>query len=128
MKGILKSFESVLAAIIVLSTYIILFSGQQALPEFETINWKLLAFNSVASLDQNNQLRVDALSNNTASLKTKLADFIRAPLNFDVQVCSLNCTKPDVAASKIASVEYLISGDVNNITNKQVVVFVWFSD
>ena len=128
MKGFLKSLEAIIAVLIIAATYIFLFTGQQALPQFDTTNWKLLVLNELISLDAQNNLRTDIVANNTASIQNKLSLKISQPLNYLAIVCDVNCSQPTLPTTRIASVKYLISGDYNNATNKELVVFVWFGE
>ena len=128
MKGILKTFEAILAILLIGGTYILLFTGQESFPEFDTINWKLLGVNALTALDAKNQLRADALANATSSIEAKLAALIPSPLNYKVLFCISDCGQPELPTTKITSVEYLLAGDYNNVAYRKVVLFLWLGE
>ncbi len=128
MKGQTKILETILAILIMSGAYILLFAGQQSSIQTDTLNWKLLTLNALSSLDQKNELRSYVLANDTASIQNELSSTIPEPLTFSVVICGLNCPQPTLPPVDVASVDYLISGDFNNITNKQVFVYVWFGE
>jgi len=102
-KGILQSLEAVIAILMVLTFFVILFITKGPLPEFETVSWKLKGFNSLKVLDDNNKLRRYALTNNTLRIKEELQSFL-LPLNYEITICSDTCTYPNITAEKIVSV------------------------
>ncbi len=128
MKGLLRTLEAVLGILVILVTFLFLYTGQGPIPDIEVGNLKLVAMNSLAAIDKNNELRQQALVNDTAAIKAKLEKYIPAGFDYDVFVCNLNCPVPTVAAKRIVSAEYLIAGDVNNFTTRQIVLHVWSND
>lgn len=124
-KGILKTFEAVLGLSLVMLTFVFLYTGQDPLPEFETVTWKISGMEGLESLDAANELRYDALNNNTAAIENKLKQKLPAAVDTLLQICELNCSVPEIDAEKSASVHYLVSGDANNNTAKELILYVW---
>jgi len=125
MKGITKVLEVVIAILMVLVVYVLLFSSPILSPDFESINMQLKAFNSLQTLDQNNELRTPALQNDTTTLSNKLSSMLPANVNFQVAICGLSCSAPVINSTRIFSVGYIISGDLGNFNPKQVIVYMW---
>lgn len=125
MKGLLKSLEAVIGALIIAGLFVFLYTSQETLPESDTTSWKITGFNALKSLDWSNELRPSVYRNDTETIKSKLLPLIPSSLSYDVQICSLNCTAFQTSADRVVAVEYLLAGDVNNVTSRQVVLYIW---
>lgn len=125
MKGLLKSLEAVIAILMILTVYVTFFAPKEPLPEFETINWRVRAFNALTILDENNELRLYALANDTTTIENKLQNLLPVERSYHVVVCNETCLTPNITADKITSVTYFIAGRIGNIQPKQVVLYVW---
>lgn len=125
MKGILQSLEAIIGILMIMTTFIIVYTGREQIPEFDTINWKLRGFGALEALDNNNKLRDVVLSNSTQTLKSRLSDLLPSGLNYDVVICVSDCGKPSIPSERIASVIYLISGDVDDFRYRQVILYMW---
>ena len=128
MKGILKTFEVIIGLTAIMFTFILLYTGQQPLPDFSTVSWKTSGLNALQSLDYSDQLRYDALNNNTAAIEGRLASFVPPNINYMVQVCGSNCTVPTINAVRSTTASYLISGDANNSTAKEIILYMWSNE
>lgn len=128
MKGILKTFEVVIGLSIVMFAFVSLYTGQQELPELDTIAWRYAGLNALQSLDYSNQLRYDALNNNTALVEGRVGPYLPANINYLLQVCGSNCTGPTLNAKKSASIQYFISGDANNSTAREIILYMWSNE
>lgn len=122
-KGILKTFEAIVAALMVL-TFFAVFFYSQSFPEFETSTWKIKAFNALKALDESNELRKYALENDTQKIEEKLQLLLPPNVNFKVLICEQDCYA-SVEAEKLVTVNYFIAGDVDEIKPRQVVLYVW---
>lgn len=125
MRGLLQSFESVVAILIISVFLVTFFRSTESIPEFESINRQMNGFNAIKILEKNNELRTLVVKNDTISIKNKLSPLIPAGLSYDVFVCEKECVKPNVTASKIVSVFYLFSGDFNEPLPRQLALFIW---
>lgn len=129
MKGILKTFETVIGLSILMITFVTLFTSNEPLPEFDTVSWKNSGQNALQSLDASNLLRFDAMNNNTAVLETRLKSYLPPNVDVLVQTCSvINCTSPTINAKRSTSVHYIISGDSANSTASEVTLYVWSNE
>lgn len=124
-KGILQSLEAVIAVLMILTTFVVLFAPREGLPEFETVSWKLRGFNSLKALDDNNELRMYALTNNTQTINEKLQSLLLSNMNFDVRICNQTCVNPNITAERIVSVSYLIAGNTSNFGPREIVLYMW---
>lgn len=126
MKGILQSLEAMIGILTILTVFIVVFAPQAQLPEFDTINWKLRGFSALKTLDDANELRSGVLANDTTAINNKLLSLLPVYLNYNVTICELNCTKPSsIDSEKLVSINYLIAGDVGNVTFRQIVLYLW---
>lgn len=125
MKGVVQTLEAVIAVILIMVVVVTYYGPKEKLPEFETISWKLSGFDALKALDASNELRQYVLANDTATIESKLLSILYINVNYQILVCDSNCGKPNINSDKITSVTYLIAGDVNNIKNRQVVLYIW---
>lgn len=123
-KGILQSLEAVIAILMILAFFVIFFVVKEPLPGFETVSWKLKGFNSLKALDDNNELRQYALTNNTLRIKEKLQGLL-SPMNYEIMICSDTCVYPNITAEKLVSVSYLIAGNINSFSPREIVLYLW---
>jgi len=92
----LQTLESVIAILMILVIFVIFYAPNEPSPEFETIIWKQNGFNALKILDDNNELREYALSNDTLSIEEKLQSLL-PNLIFKVVICDESCSKPDIS-------------------------------
>lgn len=128
MKGILKTFETVIGLTMVMIAFVALYTNQAPLPEFDTVSWKTQGQSALQALDYTNQLRYDALNNNTAAIEGRLRGFLPANLDLMVQACDSNCSVPTINAKRSTTAHYLISGMPNNSTNREITLYMWSND
>jgi hypothetical protein len=128
MKGITKVFESIIAILIILTIFITFYRADPITTGFDVAKWRLQGLNALKSLDGSNELRGAAYANDTATIEARLDKFIPPNLDYTVQVCSLNCTKPTINARTATSVEYLISSSPNNYAPRQIVLLMWSNE
>jgi len=124
-KGISKTFESIVAILSMMTVFIIYFSAKQTIPDFEMINREMKAFTVMKTLVENNEFRQWVLANDTETLKNKITMMMPSDINYDIQVCSLDCGKPNVTSERMSSTSYIVAGDVNDFRPRQVVLYIW---
>ncbi|MDI6798499.1 MAG: hypothetical protein QMD12_00670 [Candidatus Aenigmarchaeota archaeon] len=124
-KGVLQTLEAVIAILMTLTFFVIFFAPREGLPEFETISWKLRGFNALKILDKNNELRQYAMANNTQAIKERLQYLLPSNLNYEVVICEQSCPNPNIEAEKLASVNYIIAGNLTSIRPILIVLYVW---
>ena len=118
----LRSYEAIVAIVIVSTAFILLFKEYESYPQaHETKLLKI--FNAVKTLDRNNELRRYVLENDSEIIEKKLSKLL-PEFNLMVKICEDECEKPNLTQEFI-SVTYLIAGDVDNFNPKQIVVYAW---
>lgn len=127
MKGITSVLEVAITILMVIVVYVLVFSATLIPPDFETINLQLSAINSLQTLDANNELRPYVMLNDTTNITNKLSNLMPANVNLFVAICRSSCAAPPTNSSRVASVDYLVAGDVTNFNPQQVIVYVWSS-
>ncbi|MBI4894664.1 MAG: hypothetical protein HY833_02935 [Candidatus Aenigmarchaeota archaeon] len=128
MKGVMKTFETVIGLIMVMMAFVALYTSQEPLPEFDTVSWKAAGQKAMESLDYSNLLRYDAMNNNTAAIEARLSSYLPANIDSMAVVCGASCPTPTINADRSASVHYLISGDVGNSTSREIILYMWSND
>ena len=124
-KGILKILEAIIAILIIFTVFITYYGAKDSMPEFQTINWQLKAYNALDSLDNTNDLRSYALANNSLAIENKLQPLMPPDANYQVMICDVECGKPNVATEKMITINYMIAGDVNIFQPRQIVIYMW---
>ena len=128
-KGLLRTLEVVIGILAIMGIYVIFFTGQQNLPDFQTADWKFRGFESLANLDKAGQLKPYVLNNDNTTIDNKIALLLPSSLEHQVQICGkLDCTIVSKDVAKITSVDYLIAGDAGNFTNRRVILYIWTAD
>lgn len=125
MKGLLKSFEAILAVLMILTVFIIFFLTGQEFPEFETVIWRNRGFVALRGLDFSNELRDLVVANDTDTLEDKLSDLLPAGLNYETVICDLTCGQPDITADTLTTVTYLMVGREDLFQPRQVLLYMW---
>jgi len=125
MKGILKTFESVVAILMVITVFLIFFGSGEKIPDVETVTWKAKGFDALKTLDDWNKLASWALSNDTSSIETGLASLLPLGIDYDVVICTQTCPTVSISSDKIASVNYFVAGNETNIDPREVVLYLW---
>lgn len=126
MKGLLGSLEAIIAILIILTIFITFYSGREAIPEFDTINWKVRGYDALRTLDYNGMLRDAVTTNSSTIIESRLKTLLPSQLNYQVVVCERNCGDPGIETDKLTSAVYLVSGDLNNYLPRQVILYMWF--
>jgi hypothetical protein len=124
-KGISKTFESIVAILSMLTVFIIYFSAKQTIPDFEVINREMKAFTVMKTLVENNEFRQWVLANDTEMLENKILTMMPADINYEIKVCSPDCSKPNVTSENMYSVNYIVAGDVKDFRPRQIVLYMW---
>lgn len=125
MKGITKVLEAAISILMILVIYVNIFSSHIVLPDFESINIQLKAFNAIQNLDQKNELRTLVLQNDMTTISNKLSPFLPSSINYQVNICGTTCYAPVINSTKTFSVSYIISGDLGNFNPKQLILYMW---
>lgn len=123
----MQTLEAVIAILLIATVFIVFYQSLGTLPEFETISWKIIGFNTLKGLDKSMGLRQDVLTGNTSAISAKIANFIPVTVNYTVSICDVSCSQPNISASKIVSVSYIVAGFQSTYYPKQVIVYMWTS-
>jgi hypothetical protein len=124
----MKTFEVVIGLSMVMIAFILLYTNQEPLPEFDTVSWKTSGQKALESLDNGNMLRYDALKNNTGAIESRLAQYLPPNINLMVVVCGSSCPVPTISATKSASSHYFISGLPDNSTSREIILYMWSNE
>lgn len=126
MKGQMKTVEAFIASIILLSTVAWLLGISPKIPEFESIGLKFAALKVLRAMDENNELRGAAYSNNVQRIESEIEEHIPKVYEVEVLICRENETcELDVEAKNIFSVSYLLATDFEKLENREIVVYIY---
>ena len=125
MKGMLKTFEAVIAIFMMATFFITVFATEEKTVDISTVNWKIIGFNALKALHDQNKLATAALSNDTSTIETRLSSIIPSTINYQVLVCTDTCLKPSIISSEVTSVSFFIAGNASNVSPREVVLYIW---
>jgi hypothetical protein len=125
MKGMLQSLESIISIIMVLTVFIVVFASRETLPEFDSNTWKLEGVDALKALDNNNELRSYAITNNTTRIEERLQSILPSQLSYRVVICDTVCANPGIEADNILSVSYFLAGSTDQFKPRKVVLYIW---
>lgn len=125
MKGLLQSLEAVIGILLIMSIFVLVYSREVQLPELDTVNFKLKGFSALKTIDSTGELRRAVFLNDTTAVENKVSDLLPKQLNLKVVFCERQCALPDIATDRLISVMYIVSGNVNSISPRQVVLYMW---
>lgn len=129
MKGVYHTIEVVIAIMIVMSMFFVLFITPITNPEIERANIKSQIYNGLENLNSIGSLRENALANNATEIKNDLDAFI--PFNIQLQVTVYNKSFSNLTEefvdnpSDIVGVSYYIAGDFGNYSPREIRVRGW---
>ncbi len=116
----IRSYEAIISISIISLALVMLFKNYESYYEEKVDRARI--FKVLEDLDRKNLLRNYALQNDSEKIGNwLLANF--PVYDFFVQICGLNCSKPNFTEEFI-SVTYLISGNFSNFEPKQIIVYV----
>jgi hypothetical protein len=125
MKGILKTFESIIAILMMATFFLTVFVTEEKTVDVDIINWKIMGFNALKALHDENKLATPALSNDTSTIESRLSTILPSTLNYQVLICSATCPTPSISSNKITSVSFFVTGNASIINPKEVVLYIW---
>ncbi|MEM5829790.1 MAG: hypothetical protein QW040_01400 [Candidatus Aenigmatarchaeota archaeon] len=124
MKGILKSFEALVAILLVLTAYFALFT-EEKVPDVETVIWRLKGIEALKALDDSNELVNYVLANESEKIESKLGRILPIGLDYKVVVCDQTCIEPNISSEKIVSVGYFIGGNATHVEPREIWLYLW---
>jgi len=125
VNDVLRTLESVIAILIISTVFITFYRTVGPVPEFETINWKVVGYGALRTLDRSLSLRQEVQTSNTTAIETKLSILLPASVNYTVRICGVSCASPGISSSEIVSVSYIVAGFRDNYSPRQVVLYIW---
>jgi len=108
MKGILKSFEVLVAILFVLVAYFSLFRTEEKIPDVEIVIWKIRGFEALKVLDDSNKLANYALANESEKIEDALTELLPIGLDYKVLICEQTCPTINFKSEKVVSVSYFV--------------------
>lgn len=124
MKGAAYSLEAMIAALLILSTLVSVYSFSKQETAFDTATIRESGYSCIKDLDGRGILRHYALSNDTAGIRSYMQTCLPRSLNFSVRFCP-SCA-PDVPGNKtIVSINYIIAGEAALFQPTNANLFLW---
>lgn len=134
-KGVLLAMEAVIAILMILFIVVFVYKNPRSNATLRDVDLKLKAYDGLSILEKSGGLRKGVVDNDAARIKKDLNPFIPDSVTYDVVL--YNSTQNSTIGNTtnypstidnqnyVLVVSYLIAGDVENYTPRDVRVFMW---
>jgi competence protein ComGC len=125
-KGQMQTIEALISVAIISLIIFILYFITPVSQEVSQINRKIDAYNALKVLDQSRNLRQYALQSNATKIEELLLPFLKSNYKVVLYNQTGNITEiPKIDSKNIASVSYIIAGDLSNYKLIEIRVYLW---
>jgi len=125
-KAQMQTIEALISIAIVSFIIFLLYFRAPISQEISQINRKIDAYNALKILDQSRNLRQYALQANATKIEELLLPFLKSNYKVVIYNKTENITEiPRIDSKNIASVSYIIAGDLANYKPIEIRVYLW---
>ena len=125
-KAQMQTIEALISIAIVSFIIFLLYFRAPISQEISQINRKIDAYNALKILDQSRNLRQYALQANATKIEELLLPFLKSNYKVVIYNKTENITEiPKIDSKNIASVSYIIAGDLANYKPIEIRVYLW---
>jgi len=125
-KGQMQTIEALISIAIISFIIFLLYFMTPVSQEVSQINRKIDAYNALKVLDQSRNLRQYALQANATKIEELLLPFLKSNYKVVLYNQTGNITEiPTIESKNIASVSYIIVGDLANYEPIEIRVYLW---
>jgi hypothetical protein len=125
-RGQMQTIEALISVAIISFIIFILYFITPVSQEVSQINRKIDAYNALKVLDQSRNLRQFALQANATKIEELLLPFLKSNYKVVLYNQTGNITEiPTIDSKNIASVSYIIAGDLANYKLIEIRVYLW---
>lgn len=126
MKGYVYTLEIVLGLMLMLVTFVSLFSNPPSKPEIEISIMKQTAFNAMDFLNKQGLLREFVLNNSESEVESRLSGLLTKSVNVETEICTESCSSAGVPSKgSVIALDYYVSSFNGNYMGKRVRLWVW---
>ena len=126
-KGYFYTLEAALGITLVLVSIAIILNTAQAPASSGTALIKRHGFEALEFLDQNDELRFFAFTDNKIALKNRLRDLLPPGISLDADICATQCRGALPSGKTVVSVDYYVSGYYDTFFTKKIKLWLWGS-
>ena len=125
-KAQVQTIEALISVAIISFIIFLLYFITPTSQEISQINRKIEAYNALKILDKTRNLRQYALQANATKVEELLLPFLKSSFKVVIYNQTSNITEvPKVESENIASVSYLIAGELANYKPLEIRVYLW---
>ena len=125
-KGYMYTLEVLIAASLIMVTFVIVFQSPPSKPALETSLIKQQGYNALEFLDNNGLLRPYVYSNDEGALETQIDAVLINSIKFETDICFSSCNMSNVPDDEtVIVVDYYVSGYKNTFLGKKVRMWMW---
>jgi len=125
-KAQMRTIEALISIAIISFIIFLLYFRAPVSQEISQINRKIDAYNALKILDQSRNLRQYALQANATKIEELLLPFLKSNYKVALYNQTGNVTEiPKIDSKSIASVSYIIAGDLSNYKPIEIRVYLW---
>ena len=125
-KAQVQTIEALVSVAIISIIIFLLYFRAPTSTETAQIGRKIEAYNALKILDQTKNLREYALKANATKIEELLLPFLKSNYKVVIYNQTSNVTEiPKIDSKNIASISYLIAGDLGNYNPIEIRVYLW---
>jgi len=126
MKGYVYTLEIVIGMILMLVTFVSLFSNPPSKPEIEVTIIKQSGFNSLDFINREGLLRELVQNNSEAELESRLSALLSKCIKPEVEICAETCGTTGVSTTgNVITLDYYVSAFNENYMGRRVKLWLW---
>jgi len=125
-KAQVQTIEALISIAIISFIIFLLYFITPTSQEVSQLNRKIEAYNALKILDQTKNLRQYAFQTNATKIEELLLPFLKSNYKVVIYNQTSNVTEiPKIESENIASISYLIAGDLANYMPIEIRVYLW---
>ncbi len=126
MKGYVYTLEIVIGMLLILVTFISLFSSPPSKPEIEVTVIKQSGFNSLDFINKEGLLRELVQNNSEAELESRLSALLSKSVKLEAEICTETCGTTGVSTTgNVITFDYYVSAFNENYMGRRVKLWLW---
>lgn len=126
MKGYVYTLEIVIGMLLILVTFISLFSNPPSKPEIEVTVIKQSGFNSLDFINKEGLLRELVQNNSEAELESRLSALLSKSVKLEAEICAETCGATGVSTTgNVITFDYYVSAFNENYMGRRVKLWLW---
>ncbi len=126
MKGYVYTLEIALGLMLMVLTFVSLFSNPPQKPEIEVSIIKQSGFNALDFLNREGLLRELVQNLSETELESRLSALLSKSINIETEICTESCTASGISSKgNVIAFDYYVSAYNENYMGRRVRLWMW---